>query len=194
MTKRGMWNLGIWMVAGALIGLLAHTGEARADAAFQFAAPNVRVPNDPGVNGVRFSVIHGENQRQRGLDLGLLSMSKTASFSGLAIIGGLSRVTGEMSNGAVFSAVNWHSGRDAGFNGAFVNVLNNTEKAFNVGFVTVATDTGVDLGGFNLSRSSTVQIGFLNVTDRIESFQFGFLNMAKNGFLPIFPVFNFPKN
>jgi hypothetical protein len=100
-----------------------------------------------------------------------------------------------MSGGAAFSFVNWHSSRDSGMNGAFVNVLHNTEEAFNLGFVTVADgDTAVDLGGFNISKSSTVQIGFLNITDRIESFQFGFLNMAKNGFLPVFPIFNFPAN
>ena len=54
--------------------------------------------------------------------------------------------------------------------------------------------TAVDLGGFNMSRSSTAQIGFLNITDRIKSFQFGFLNMAENGFLPIFPIVNFPRH
>jgi hypothetical protein len=61
-----------------------------------------------------------------------------------------------------------------------------------VGFITYADGaTLVDLGGINISQKSAVQIGFLNMTDRIESFQFGFLNMADNGFLPIFPVFNF---
>ena len=52
----------------------------------------------------------------------------------------------------------------------------------------------VDLGGFNLSKSSTAQIGFVNVTDEIKSFQFGFLNMADNGILPVLPIVNFPKN
>ena len=51
----------------------------------------------------------------------------------------------------------------------------------------------MDLGGVNISKSSTAQIGFVNVTKHIKSFQFGFINMAENGFLPIFPVFNFPK-
>jgi hypothetical protein len=64
-----------------------------------------------------------------------------------------------------------------------------------VGFITYADGaTMLDLGGINISRRSTVQIGFLNMTDRIESFQFGFLNMAENGFLPIFPIFNFPAD
>ena len=41
-------------------------------AGFQFAAPNFRAPKNPEVSGVRFSVIHGENQVQSGLDMGLL--------------------------------------------------------------------------------------------------------------------------
>ena len=65
--------------------------------------------------------------------------------------------------------------------------------------------TMVDVGGLNVSNRSTVQVGFINVTEKItsvqigfvnvtneiKSFQFGFLNIAKNGFLPVFPVFNF---
>jgi hypothetical protein len=177
------------------LALVFFANQAYADVAFQFAAPNLRVPESSVVNGVRFSIIHGENQGQHGLDLGLLSMSETSSFSGLGLIFGISRVRREMSSGAAFSFVNWHSGRDSGMNGAFINILNNTENAFNLGFVTVAEGgTAVDLGGFNMSRSSTVQIGFINVTDRIKSFQFGFLNMAKNGFLPVFPIVNFPRN
>jgi len=79
-------------------------------------------------------------------------------------------------------------------NGAFINLLNDANGAFNTGFVIFARGaTSVDLGGVNMSKSSTAQIGFLNITDQLESFQFGFLNMAKNGFLPMFPVFNFPK-
>jgi hypothetical protein len=177
-----------------ILALACFANRADADAAFQFAAPNLRVPESSTVNGVRFSIIHGQNQGQHGLDLGLLAMSETANFSGLGLICGISRVTSQMSGGVVFSLVNWHSGRDTGMNGAFINVLNNTEGAFNVGFITVAQDrTAVDLGGFNMSRSSMAQIGFINVTDRIESFQFGFLNIAKNGFLPVFPVVNFPR-
>jgi hypothetical protein len=44
-----------------------------------------------------------------------------------------------------------------------------------------------------MSRRSLVQLGFLNVTNEIRSFQFGSLNIATNGFLPVFPVINFPK-
>ena len=175
--------------------LLALPGAASAQATFQFAAPNLQAPESPDVNGMRLSVIHGKNRSQHGLDLGLLSVSETSSFSGLALVAGISRVTGQMSSGAAFSLVNWHSGHDSGMNGAFINLLKDAGGAFNLGFVTVADGgTLVDLGGFNMSKSSTAQIGFLNVTDEIKSFQFGFLNMAKNGFFPIFPIVNFPKH
>ena len=183
------------IISTLALGLVLFANDAQAQVAFQFAVPNFRVPENPDVNGMRLSIFHGKNRTQRGFDLGLLSMSETATFAGLGIIGGISRVTSEMDGGAVFSLVNWHSGRDSGFNGGFVNLVDSTEEAFNLGFVTVARrGTGVDLGGFNMSRSSTAQIGFLNVTNKIKSFQFGFLNIAENGFLPVFPVFNFPKS
>ena len=121
-------------------------------------------------------------------------MSETSHLSGLALVGGVSKVTGSMDSGVAFSLVNYHTGSDSGVNGAFINLLNDTSHAFNTGFVIIAKgNTLVDLGGVNVSRSSTVQIGFVNITKQIKSFQFGFINMAENGFLPIFPVFNFPK-
>ena len=52
----------------------------------------------------------------------------------------------------------------------------------------------VDVGGVNVSERSTVQLGFLNITQKIRGVQIGFLNIAENGFLPMFPFFNFPKN
>jgi hypothetical protein len=45
----------------------------------------------------------------------------------------------------------------------------------------------------NVSDRSTAQLGFINVTEELESFQIGFVNVAENGFLPVFPIFNFPK-
>lgn len=167
---------------------------AAAETPFQLGLPSLNVPSDPQVGGMRLSFLHGKNTSTRGMDLGLLSMSETADFSGLALIAGVSRVTGHMDSGVAFSLVNLHSGSDSGVNGAFINLLNDAGGAFNTGFVIIARGaTLVDLGGVNISDNSTVQIGFLNVTKRIKSFQFGFLNMAENGFLPVFPIFNFPK-
>jgi hypothetical protein len=174
--------------------LVLCSGAAGATTGFQLAVPNTNVPNDPQVNGMRLSFIWGKNSGTRGFDLGVLSMSETSNFSGLALVGGVSKVTGRMDSGVAFSILNYHTGSDSGVNGAFINLLNDAGGAFNTGFVTIATGaTLADLGGVNVSQSSKVQIGFINITKRIETFQFGFINMAENGFLPIFPVFNFPK-
>jgi hypothetical protein len=168
---------------------------ALAETGFQFAVPNANLPSDPNVKGVRISFLNGENQSTRGVDFGILSLSETSRASGVAFIGGVHSVKQEMSGGAAFSLVNYHTGRDSGMNGGFINILHDTTGAFNLGFITYADGTTlVDLGGINISQGSTVQVGFLNMTKRLKSFQFGFLNMAENGFLPIFPVFNFPKN
>ena len=176
----------------ACLILFAQT--ASAETGFQLGIPAVNVPDDPRVNGMRFSFLYGKNQRTSGFDLGILSLAQTSDFSGFGLIAGVSRVTGNMDSAVVFSLVNYHSGSDSGVNAAFINLLNEAPGAFNTGFVTIAQgETLVDLGGVNMSKSSTAQIGFVNITDEIKSFQFGFLNMAKNGFLPIFPIFNFPK-
>jgi len=181
-------------LALALVPLFV-AGAAFADTGFQFALPNLNLPRDPSVKGLRISFLRGENQSTRGVDFGILSLSETAHASGVAFIGGVHHVTQDMSGGAAFSLVNYHTGRDSGMNGAFLNVLNDTSRAFNLGFVTYAEGTTmVDLGGINISKSSGAQIGFLNMTKRLKTFQFGFLNIAENGFLPIFPIFNFPKN
>ena len=51
----------------------------------------------------------------------------------------------------------------------------------------------VDIGALNLSDTAKVQLGFINVTNKIEGFQLGFINVADNGFFKVFPFFNFPK-
>ena len=51
----------------------------------------------------------------------------------------------------------------------------------------------VDLSGMGISNHSNVQVGFINITQKIDKVQIGFLNFAENGFFPMFPIFNFPK-
>jgi hypothetical protein len=178
----------------SFVCLFFFANVAFAGTGFQFATLNFNAPDDPVVTGMRFSVLHGKNQSMSGLDLGLLSMSETSMMSGLAFVAGVHKVSGEMSSGGAFSLMNYHTGADTGVNGAFINLLNDTSGAFNLGFIIIAEGaTLADLGGINVSKSSVAQIGFLNITQQIKVFQFGFLNMAENGFLPIFPIVNFPK-
>jgi hypothetical protein len=179
----------------ACLFVLAFAHAATAETSFQFAAPNHQSPRDPDVNGVRLAIFHGKNQSVRGVDFGLLSLSETSRLSGLGLVLGVGKVTGTMSGGVAISLVNVHTGNDTGLNAAFVNRINSGERAVDVGFVNIADGaTMVDLGGLNVSNRSTVQLGFVNVTKQITGFQFGFLNFAENGFLPVFPIFNFPKN
>ena len=175
--------------------VLAFAQNASAEAAFQFAAPGLRAPDDPNVNGVRFVLLYGAADSVRGLDFGLISMNETGTLSGLALVAGVSKVTTEMDGGAAISAVNIHNGNDRGLNMALVNRLNEASQAVNIGFLNIADgSTMVDVGGLNISDQSTVQLGFLNVTKEIKGVQIGFLNIAENGFLPVFPFFNFPRN
>jgi hypothetical protein len=173
---------------------LAFANTGLAETPFQFAAPNHQSPKDPIVNGVRLSILHGVNESVRGVDFGILSLSETSNLSGLGLVVGMGKVTGEMTGGAI-SLVNVHTSTDSGLNAAFVNRLNTTKSGANVGFLNIADGfTMVDVGGLNISGQSTVQLGFLNVTKEIKGVQIGFLNIAENGFFPVFPFFNFPKN
>lgn len=173
--------------------VVAHASTAAAEASMQFTAPNLRTPDDPDVNGMRFSLLHGDGHRIRGVDLGMFSLSESTEVSGLRIVAGVSRLRGDL-EGLDLSLVNVHSGHDRGVNAAFVNRLNGMRDGVNVSFLNIAdAATVLDLGGLNLSDESRLQLGFINVTNRIASLQLGFVNVAKNGFMPVFPIFNFPK-
>jgi hypothetical protein len=177
-----------------VFSLLVFSEVALAETPFQFAAPNLRAPDDPNVSGIRFAVIHGKNQSVRGVDLGLLSLSETTNLSGFSAVLGMGKLNGDMF-GCASGLINVHTGNDTGLNAAFVNRINTMESGANVGFVNVADGyTMLDLGGVNVSDRSSVQLGFLNVTKKLTGVQIGFLNLAENGFLPMFPVLNFPKN
>jgi hypothetical protein len=173
---------------------VGHVGAAHADATAQFAAGGFRAPDEADVNGLRFSLIYGENGRMSGFDLGILSLSESQELSGIAMVLGIHKLDDDMTGGATFSLVNLHDGNDTGFNAAFFNKVNDAEKAVDLGFVNVASGTTlVDIGALNLAKESTAQLGFINVATRLKGVQLGFINVAENGFLPVFPFFNFPK-
>ena len=176
-----------------ILSLLVFPQAAFAEVPFQFAAPNLRTPDDPDVNGFRIVVLHGRNHSVRGFDLGFFSLSETGTLVGASTVFGVGKLTGNL-NGLAGSLINIHSGEDTGLNAAFYNKVHTMKSGANFGFVNI-TDTYsmVDVGGANISDGSLVQVGFLNVTKEITAVQLGFLNIAENGFLPVFPFFNFPK-
>ena len=174
--------------------MLFFAGTASADATFQFTLPGLQAPEDSTVDGIRLSLFHGKVQNLRGVDFGLLSLSETGELSGAAFVFGLHRLTGNMDGGVAMSLINVHSGNDQGLNAAFVNKVNNVDSGVDLGFVNIADgETLVDIGALNMSNSSTVQVGFINVTKKIEGVQIGFINVADNGFFKVFPFFNFAR-
>ena len=181
------------LIVCSLILFLA--GTASADAAFQFTVPGFQAPKDAKVDGIRFSIIHGKTESLNGVDFGLFSLNETGKLSGAAFVFGLHLLSGDMDGGVAMSLVNVHSGNDRGLNAAFVNKVNNADSAVDFGFVNLADGkTMVDIGALNVSDASTLQLGFINVTKKIEGVQIGFINVADNGFFKVFPFFNFPKN
>lgn len=184
------------MLLSSLLTLAAlfSAGISSADVTAQFAAGGFRGPDDPNVSAFRFTILNGKNTKMGGFDLGLASLSESKDLSGFALIFGLHRLTGDMNGGAVFSLVNIHDGNDKGLNAAFVNKVNNADGAMNLGFVNIADgSTLIDTGALNMSKESTAQLGIINITTKLRGLQLGFINIAENGFLPVFPIFNFPK-
>ena len=176
-----------------LFAFLAVPASVAAEVPFQFAVPGAALPESDEVGGMRLAIFHGQNQSIWGVDFGVLSMNETARMSGAAFICGVHRLHGDMEGGASFSVVNLHDGEDRGFNGAFVNLLAEPSSALNLAYVNIARGTTlVDVGGVNISERATAQLGILNVTGQLRGLQLGILNMAENGFLPVFPFFNFP--
>ena len=166
---------------------------ALGETSIQFQAFGAQAPQDPDVNGARISLFYGKNESVRGFDLGIASLSEARKSSGFSMIWGLSRVTGE-SSGLASALVNIHTGQDTGLNAAFINIIKTMKSGINVGFVNVTDGfSHVDLSGMGISKKSKIQLGFINLTQEIETVQIGFLNFADNGFLPFFPLFNFPK-
>ena len=80
------------------------------------------------------------------------------------------------------------------FKTSFVNIIKTIDNGLNLGFLNITESySATDIGALSVSQKSRIQIGMVNVTERIDGVQIGLLNFAQNGFLPVFPFFNFPK-
>ena len=166
---------------------------ANAAAPIQFTFFDFNAPQDSEVTGVRFPAIYGKGGGDiRGVDFGLLSYSEMNSLRGAAIsfLPTANRIKGEMT-GISWSLFNWHEGQDTGWNAGVVNNTHNV-KGLNSGVVNFSDGyTVVDLGLVNISQKSNFQLSAVNVTQELDGVQIGFVNCAKNGFLPCFIIFNF---
>ena len=177
----------------SLVFSLLYSTAAFAAASFQFAMPGIQAPKDANVQGMRFVLLHGKNERVGGLDLGFAAFSESVTQSGFTFNMGISKVSGSSSGGSI-TLVNVHEGADSGLNGSFVNIIKSVDNGINVGILNITEGTSnVDVGGLSMSKKSSTQLGFVNFTQEITNLQIGLLNFAGNGFFPVFPFFNYPK-
>jgi hypothetical protein len=179
------------LIVSALLVLFAAT--ASADTAFQFTVPGSRMPDDPNVSGFRLSLLHGQADSMKGFDFGMVSFSQSNDFAGAGPFFAVAQVTGD-SSGCLCSFVNVVGGESTGVVGGFINISKTMRSGAVVGFLNITEGySNVDVSGLAISDKSKVQVGFVNITQEIESVQIGFLNMASNGIFPIMPFFNAPK-
>lgn len=186
-------------VSLALLSLLATSamGETATPAmdktSFRFSAAGSQAPEAPNVNGFRLVLFYAANDSVSGFDLGMASPSEAKNQSGIAMTWGLGRVRGRFA-GLASGFINIHTGEDTGVNAELIKSVKTMRSGVNVGFVNLTKGHGeIDISGLKLSKSSNVQLGFVNVTNRIDTLQIGFLNFAENGILPVMRVFNVPK-
>ena len=154
---------------------------------------NFNAPNSQAVGGVRLAVLHGKVNEVKGVDIAVLGLSETEKTTGVNLgFFGAAKVNQEM-KGVSIGFLNWMEGNSTGVNFGTVNVTNNVKGA-NVSFINYSEgNTLVDLGTVSISARSTVQVGFFNMTDKIEGVQIGLLNCADNGFFKCFPFVNWAK-
>ncbi|MDN3700411.1 VC2662 family protein [Vibrio artabrorum] len=182
-----------------LLSVLAVSAAVMAPAAFasspvMFSTINgFNAPNADSVGGVRVALLHGQVNEVKGVDLAIVGMSETQNTTGVNLgIFGAHKVNQNMT-GASLGIFNWNPGKTTGVNLGAVNVTHDVKGA-NVSFVNYSEgNTMVDVGAANLSKVSTVQVGFFNKTNKIEGVQVGLINCADNGFFPCFPIVNFAK-
>ncbi len=178
------------------ISLLTGTlwaAPALGDAGAQIQFAGLRAPADPNVDGFRFSLLYGDSERMSGFDLAGALLARSRDFTGAGPWFAMAYVEGD-SNGCLCSFANLVQGQASGATLGFINVVNDAPQGANIAFVNAIQGTSAfDLSGVVVSERSGTQIGFLNMTEHIENVQIGFLNIAQNGFLPVFPLFNFPK-
>lgn len=173
---------------------IGFAGSAAADAAAQIQFAGLRAPEDPNVDGLRFSLLYGQSEKMSGFDLAGALLVRSRDFKGAGPWFATAYVEGD-SSGCLCSFANIVQGTASGATLGFINVMGDAPDGVNIGFVNVSQGaTTFDLSGIVVTERSKTQIGFLNMTEHIENVQIGFLNVARNGFLPVFPLFNFPKS
>ena len=136
-------------------------------------------------NGIDLCLFNLYETRGTGLQLiGLDCSSKNESRITGCQIGGLLR---SCVRGAQIGAITYNPGIDRGR-----NRRESLGKCLNLGVLNFDLTEGFQIGVLNnTSEGNPVQIGLFNTAFDGSPFQIGLLNINPNGFLPIFPFFNY---
>lgn len=169
---------------------------------------NNNFPASQDVSGARLSLLYGQANNVKGLNLSVLGISEVDNFTGLDLgwFFGASKVNNEF-KGVGLSFVNWHEGHDTGANIGLLNMVNDVNglnlggvnyargtTKVNIGFVNFNEyESLVDIGFVNYAESTTFQIGLINATKNLDGLQVGLINYAENGVFPVLPLVNFRK-
>ena len=138
-----------------------------------------------GFNGIDFCLFNLYGTEGAGLQvIGLDCSAKNESRITGCQIGGLLRSS---VRGAQIGAITYNPGIDRGRD--FPDSLG---KCLNLGVMNLDLTEGFQVGVVNnTSEGNPVQIGLFNTTFDGSPFQIGLLNINPNGFLPVFPFFNY---
>lgn len=179
--------LAAWLLVGAvcLVTSLAPQPASAQDMGRKWTPVNLALfnptqilPESWDVMGMRLTALLGVNHSVTGLDIAGVFTRTDGDLTGIQI-GGINDVNGTS------MAIQ-------------VGGFNVTKELFGMqvsGLASRAIDGGggVQISGIynNSDALSGLQIGLLNIAGEMKGLQLGLLNFNKNGFLPIFPFFNF---
>ncbi|GAM55382.1 hypothetical protein JCM19231_5459 [Vibrio ishigakensis] len=182
------------LAATAAVALASPLAMANSSPVMFSSLNGFNAPDANAVGGVRLAVLHGKVGEVKGVDFPLLGMSETNTTTGVnfGLMFGGSKVNQQMT-GVSFGLFNWMPGQTTGANVSAVNITNNV-KGLNFGAVNYSQGmTVADVAFASVSKSSNFQLGFFNMTDKIDGVQIGLINCADNGFFKCFPIVNFAK-
>ena len=134
---------------------------------------------DTSVSGFRLNVFLGVNRDVMGFDLSAVAGHTLGTQRGVQL-GLVNQVGGDCTGAQTAALGNSVEGRLRGVQIA--------------GLVSLASEgSGVQIAPFlaHATKFSGFQLGLFTFADEMKGLQLGLLNFNENGFLPIFPLFNF---
>ena len=133
------------------------------------------------VKGFRFSLFRGANRDLTGFDLSSMATVTDGSMRGLQI-----SVANEVSGDVVGLQI-----------GAFMNHVEGDLRGVQISAVTsfVSGGAGVQIAPLfaDAEQLRGFQLGVITRAEELVGLQLGILNFNENGFLPVFPIFNFGR-